>query len=166
MTTPNIIKMDSSRVNAGMSAPSTITFLRESATYVSGKNFEMPCMNHGICSIGKNTPLRNIIGNIIVVIIITAVSWSLANDVRGCGRSDWLGWVEKFKIEKMATNYGIPVYAMIVRQSLKEVLSPITETLTDSADDVIKRLGRVIRERTKESDTVLVVGVGNTIGID
>jgi len=73
--------------------------------------------------------------------------------------------VDKFKIEEVATKYGIPVYAMIVRQSLKEVLSPMTETLTNSADDVIKRLGRVIRERTKEADTVLVVGVGNTIGI-
>jgi hypothetical protein len=73
--------------------------------------------------------------------------------------------VDQFKIEEIAAKYGIPVYAMIVRQSLKEVLSPMTETLTNSADDVIKRLGRVIRERTKETDAVLVVGVGNTIGI-
>jgi hypothetical protein len=41
----------------------------------------------------------------------------------------------------------------------------MTDTLTNSADEVIKRLWRVIRERTKEADTVLVVGVGNTIGI-
>ncbi len=34
-----------------------------------------------------------------------------------------------------------------------------------SADEVIKRLGQVIRERTEEGNTVLVVGVGNTIGI-
>jgi hypothetical protein len=86
--------------------------------------------------------------------------------VEGVGAAIGGVGVEKFKIEKLATNYGIPVYAMIVRQSLKEVLSPMTETLIDSADEVIKRLGRVIRERTKESDTVLVVGVGNTIGID
>jgi hypothetical protein len=54
---------------------------------------------------------------------------------------------------------------MIVRQSLKEVLSPMTDKLTNSADEVIKRLGRVIRERTKDGAVVLVVGVGNTIGI-
>jgi len=73
--------------------------------------------------------------------------------------------VEKFKIEELATKHKIPVYAMIVRQSLKEVLSPITDALINSVDDVLKRLGRVIRERTKEGSTVLVVGVGNTIGI-
>ncbi len=73
--------------------------------------------------------------------------------------------VDQFKIEEVAVKYGIPVYAMIVRQSLKEVLSPITKTLINSADEVIKRIRRVIRERTKETDTVLLVGVGNTIGI-
>jgi hypothetical protein len=73
--------------------------------------------------------------------------------------------VEKFKIEELATKHKIPVYAMIVRQSLKEVLSPMTDALVKSVDAVIKRLGRVIRERTKQGDTVLVVGVGNTIGI-
>jgi len=73
--------------------------------------------------------------------------------------------VERFKIEELATKHDVPVYAMIVRQSMKEVLSPMTDVLINSVDEVVKRLGRVIRERTKEGDTVLVVGVGNTIGI-
>jgi hypothetical protein len=41
----------------------------------------------------------------------------------------------------------------------------MTDALVSSVDEVVKRLGRVIRERTREGDTVLVVGVGNTIGI-
>jgi len=45
------------------------------------------------------------------------------------------------------------------------VWSPMAEALINSVDEVVKRLGRVIRERTKEGDTILVVGVGNTIGI-
>ena len=73
--------------------------------------------------------------------------------------------VEKFKIEELATKYGIPVYAMIVRQSLKKVLSPMTNAINNSADEVIKRLVRIIQERTKEENTILLVGVGNTIGI-
>jgi hypothetical protein len=73
--------------------------------------------------------------------------------------------VERFKIEEVATKHEIPVYAMIVRQSMKEVLSPMTDVVINSVDEVVKRLGRVIRERTKEGHTVLVVGVGNTIGI-
>jgi len=85
--------------------------------------------------------------------------------VEGVGAAIGGVGVEKFKIEELATKYDVPVYAMIVRQSLKEVLSPMTDALIDSVDDVLKRLGRVIRERTKEGSTVLVVGVGNTIGI-
>ena len=85
--------------------------------------------------------------------------------VEGVGAAIGGVGVDQFKIEEIAAKYGIPVYAMIVRQSLKEVLSPMTDTLNSSADEVIKRIGRVIRERTKEAETVLVVGVGNTIGI-
>jgi len=85
--------------------------------------------------------------------------------VEGVGAAIGGVGVEKFKIEELATKYEVPVYAMIVRQSLKEVLSPMTDALIDSVDVVLKRLGQVIRERTKEGNTVLVVGVGNTIGI-
>ena len=85
--------------------------------------------------------------------------------VEGVGAAIGGVGIEKFKIEELATKYGIPVYAMIVRQSLKEVLSPMTDTLSNSVDEVIKRLGRILRERTEEGNTVLVVGVGNTIGI-
>jgi hypothetical protein len=85
--------------------------------------------------------------------------------VEGVGAAIGGVGVEKFKIEKIATKHKIPVYAMIVRQSLKEVLAPMTDAITNSVDEVIKRLRRVIRERTQEGDTLMVVGVGNTIGI-
>jgi hypothetical protein len=73
--------------------------------------------------------------------------------------------VEQFKIEEVATKRGIPVYAVVVRQSLLEVLSPMTKAVSDAADDAVRRLQRLVRERTKEDATVLVVGVGNTMGI-
>lgn len=85
--------------------------------------------------------------------------------VEGVGAAIGGPGIEKFKIEEHATKSGIPVYAMIVRQSLKEVLAPITDVVTNSVDEVIKRIRRVIQERTKEGDTLFVVGVGNTIGI-
>jgi hypothetical protein len=85
--------------------------------------------------------------------------------VEGVGAAIGGVGVEGFKIEELVARYGIPVYAMIVRQSMKEVLSPMTESLIKSVDEVIQRLERVIREQTKKGDTVLLVGVGNTIGI-
>jgi hypothetical protein len=73
--------------------------------------------------------------------------------------------VEKYRIEELATKHKIPVYAMVVKQSLKEVLAPMSESLVKSADVVLEKLRTVIRQRTKPTDTILVVCVGNTIGI-
>lgn len=74
--------------------------------------------------------------------------------------------VDKYKIEEAATKYNIPVYAIIVKESLKEVLAPMTEPISKAVDNVISRLKTVLHERTKEGDTVIVVGVGNTLGIE
>ncbi|MEM2102179.1 MAG: DUF1512 family protein [Candidatus Bathyarchaeia archaeon] len=35
----------------------------------------------------------------------------------------------------------------------------------DAVDPAIERVKRVILEKTKEGDTVIVAGIGNTIGI-
>jgi hypothetical protein len=37
--------------------------------------------------------------------------------------------------------------------------------IADSVDKVIERVKNVILERSKEGDKVIIVGVGNTIGI-
>jgi hypothetical protein len=73
--------------------------------------------------------------------------------------------VDKYKIEEIATKYNIPVYAIVVKESLKEVLAPMTEKVSQAADGVISRFRSIIQERTKEGDNIIVVGVGNTIGI-
>jgi hypothetical protein len=108
-------------------------------------------------------------GNVSLIVMVDAGLKLEGEDsgyvVEGVGAAIGGVGVEKFKIEEVATKYEVPVYAMVVRQSLKEVLSPMTDALVNSVNEVIKRLGRVIRERTKEGNTVLVVGVGNTLGI-
>jgi hypothetical protein len=74
--------------------------------------------------------------------------------------------VDKYKIEEVATKYKVPVYAIIVKESLKEVLAPMNEPISRAIDTVVARLRTVLQERTKEGDTVIVVGVGNTLGIE
>jgi hypothetical protein len=74
--------------------------------------------------------------------------------------------VDKYKIEEVATKYNIPVYAIVIKESLKEVLAPMTEAVSHAADGAASRFGSIIQERTKEGDTIIVVGVGNTIGIE
>jgi len=74
--------------------------------------------------------------------------------------------VDKYKIEEAATKHKIPVYAVIIKESLKEVLAPMSEPLREAVDKAIVRLKAVLQEQTKEGDTAIVVGVGNTLGIE
>ena len=74
--------------------------------------------------------------------------------------------VDKYKIEESATKYKIPVYAIVIKESLKEALAPMTDAISQAAEGTISRLRSIIQERVKEGDTVIVVGVGNTIGIE
>ncbi|MHB8567222.1 MAG: DUF1512 family protein [Nitrososphaerales archaeon] len=73
--------------------------------------------------------------------------------------------VEKSKIEDAATKKNIPVYALVVKQSLTDAISVMTKDIADSASKVVERVYRLIEEETKEGDCVLVVGVGNTLGV-
>ena len=73
--------------------------------------------------------------------------------------------VERFNIEKLATEKGIPLYAVLIKMSESEALSVMTRKLLEAADRAEERVLRVIRERSKAGDRVVVVGVGNTIGI-
>jgi hypothetical protein len=73
--------------------------------------------------------------------------------------------VDQYKIEEVATKHKIPIHCLIARQSMLEVLAPMTKVLYGSVDSAVEKLRRALKERTKEGDRVLVVGVGNTIGV-
>ena len=73
--------------------------------------------------------------------------------------------VDKFKIEEAATNNNIPVYAIIVKQTIVEAISVMTKEIAESVDSVHDIIHRIIDERTKPNDKVIIVGVGNTIGV-
>ncbi len=73
--------------------------------------------------------------------------------------------VDQYKIEEALVEYHIPIYAVIVKEDIGDAVSPMRKEISDSADKVIERVKNVIQERTKEGDKVIIVGVGNTIGI-
>lgn len=72
---------------------------------------------------------------------------------------------ERFKIEEEATKHKIPVYAMIIKQSIQEAITPMKKEISDAADQVLERIKRLVLERTKEGELVIVAGIGNTVGI-
>jgi len=73
--------------------------------------------------------------------------------------------VEKFQIEEVATKNSIPLYAILVKQSILEAITVMRKEIAEAADKVTQVLNRVIEEKTKEGDEVLVAGIGNTLGV-
>jgi hypothetical protein len=73
--------------------------------------------------------------------------------------------VDQYKIEEALAKYQIPINAVIVKEDIGDAVSPMRKEISDSADKVIERVKNVVLERTKEGDKIIIVGVGNTIGI-
>jgi hypothetical protein len=72
---------------------------------------------------------------------------------------------ERFKIEEEATKFGIPVYAIVIKQSIQEAVTTMKKEIAEAAETVLERIKRLIVERTKEGELVVIAGIGNTAGI-
>jgi len=73
--------------------------------------------------------------------------------------------VEKFNIEKLASERGLPLYAILVKMSIPEALSIMSKEVTLGIDKAVDRIGKIIEERTEAGDKVVLIGVGNTVGV-
>ncbi len=73
--------------------------------------------------------------------------------------------VDAFKIEEKLTKYKIRNYAVIIKQDIGDAVSPMRKEINDSIEKAIEQVKLMIRERTKEGDKVIIVGVGNSIGV-
>ena len=72
---------------------------------------------------------------------------------------------DKFKIEAIATKYDIPIFAIVVRQSVKEAITLMTKEISDQAENVKSQVYEMITDNSNPNQTVLVIGVGNTLGV-
>nr|MDO8098316.1 DUF1512 domain-containing protein [Candidatus Njordarchaeota archaeon] len=72
---------------------------------------------------------------------------------------------EKYKIEEVAVKYKIPVDAILVKEAIEEAVMPMKKEITDAADKVSERVREIIKERTEPGSTVIVAGIGNTVGV-
>jgi len=72
---------------------------------------------------------------------------------------------ESFKVEETVLKYKIPVYAVVIKEDSWDAYSSMRKEIVESVDPAIERVKRVVLERTKEGDLVIIAGVGNTIGI-
>jgi len=73
--------------------------------------------------------------------------------------------VDKYKVEEIALKYKVPVNAIVIKEDVGDAVSPMRKEIFDAVEGVIERIKRLIRERTREGDFVIIAGIGNTIGI-
>ena len=73
--------------------------------------------------------------------------------------------VDRFQIEEVATKHNIPVFAIVIKQSIHESINLMTKEIADRAEEVRGQIYEMISDVTKPGQTVLVIGVGNTLGV-
>ena len=72
---------------------------------------------------------------------------------------------ERFQIEAVATTKNIPIFSIVVKQSVKEALTLMTKEIADQADYIRLQVYEMIKENTKDGQSVVIIGVGNTVGV-
>ncbi len=72
---------------------------------------------------------------------------------------------ERFQIEEFATRHMIPIYAFVIKQSIKEAITLMKKEIADSAEKVTSQVYDIIKENTKPGQSALIIGVGNTLGV-
>jgi len=72
---------------------------------------------------------------------------------------------DRFQIEEVATKHKIPLFAIVIKESIKEALGLMTKEIADKAVEVRSQINEMIKENTSPGKVVLLVGVGNTLGV-
>jgi hypothetical protein len=72
---------------------------------------------------------------------------------------------EKHAIEQTATEHGIGIEAIVVKEDEAAAVGIMDKKILDSIPEVISRIKDSILKRTKPGDSIILAGIGNTIGI-
>jgi hypothetical protein len=72
---------------------------------------------------------------------------------------------EQYKIEESILEHKIPINAVVIKEDIGDAVSPMRKEVFDATEVAVERVKQVIRERTKEGDSVIIAGIGNTIGV-
>jgi hypothetical protein len=108
-------------------------------------------------------------GKIAAVIMIDAglklEGEGLGEIAEGIGAAIGGPGVDQYKIEEAIMEDKIPLYAVIVKEDIGDAVSMMRREISEAAEKAIERVKDVVLERTKEGDQIIIVGVGNTIGI-
>jgi len=73
--------------------------------------------------------------------------------------------VDRFKIEEVASKHGIPLYAVVIKQSILDAITVMKKEISEAAEKVAAIVNRIIEEKSAIGDKIVIIGVGNTLGI-
>ena len=72
---------------------------------------------------------------------------------------------DRFKIEELATKFDIPIFSIVVKQSVKEAITLMKKEIANQTENIKSQVHEVITDNTTNDQTILVIGVGNTLGV-
>ena len=73
--------------------------------------------------------------------------------------------IDKFKIETIAKEKNVSLYAIAIFQSISEAITPMRESISKATDQALEKVKEIIRKYVPEKGVVVVAGIGNTVGI-
>lgn len=85
--------------------------------------------------------------------------------VEGVGAAIGGPGVDKYKIEVGAVEGDVAIDAVVIKMSLEEALTTMKREIVKGVVEAKERVKEIIERFTNEGDAVVVVGVGNCIGI-
>ena len=72
---------------------------------------------------------------------------------------------EKIAIERAASKYGIPLRALVIKMGLAEAIQGMRKEIYEAGERAVEYIRRLVRELTPENATVIIAGIGNTMGV-
>ncbi len=72
---------------------------------------------------------------------------------------------EKISFERIAVKYGINLRAVVIKMGMEEAIQAMKKEIADAIEKAIERVKEIIVSETEEGDTIIIVGVGNTLGV-
>ena len=72
---------------------------------------------------------------------------------------------EKYAIEQTATQHGIGIEAIVIKEDEAAAVGVMDKKVLDAIPEVLERIKESILKRTKPGDSIILAGIGNTMGI-
>lgn len=75
--------------------------------------------------------------------------------------------IDQYRVESIAVSQTppIPTETIVCRESLEESILPMTDVVYTGIPKIIRIIKQIIRSQTQPNDLVLIMGIGNALGV-